>query len=181
MPRYAPVAAELSVQGYVFGYVWSRKAVKNYNLRVQADGTVSLSTPTYVTREQAERFLCEHVDFIRKAREKMAAHHPAKLYRLETGEQLPIFGVLHTVCVTKEKKRRIFLESGTLHLALPNPQNEGARAALFWQFAKSMVLHHMRTLTAEYAPFLLPARVPVPQVSLRRMKSRIFPFPIGLR
>ena len=172
MPRYTPVTGTLVLGDYTFPFVWARKAVKNYNLRVHTDGTVALSTPTRVTREEAERFLATHLDFIQRARAKTAAHHPARLYRLQTGETLPLFGVSHTVCVIRDKKRRAYSADGTLYLLLPDPTSERARAALFWQFAKETVLQRMRELTDHYAPLLLPAGTPVPTVTLRRMKSR---------
>ena len=71
MPKYLPVRAELTAQGYTFIYEWSRKAVKNFNLRVRPDGSVAVSSPTRVTQAQIEAFLLSHVDFIIKAKAKM--------------------------------------------------------------------------------------------------------------
>lgn len=38
-------------------YIWTRKRVKNWNLRVSPDGTVTLSTPTGVTGAEADRYV----------------------------------------------------------------------------------------------------------------------------
>ena len=172
MPRYLPVTAEICVHGYTFSYEWTRKAVKNYNLRVRPDGSVSVSSPTRVTQQQIEDFLRAHLDFIQKARARMAAHHPDVTCALNEGDTLSIFGVPHTVCLQAAKKATARTENGILLLALPDPQDVAARVRLFWRFAAKEVEREMTALTAECAPCFLPAGSPVPQITLRRMKSR---------
>lgn len=172
MPRYLPVCAELTAQGYVFSYEWTRKPVKNFNLRVRADGSVAVSSPTCVTQTRIEDFLREHLDFIRKAREKAATHHPEKACLLAEGDTLPIFGKTHTVCLLNAKKHAAYTENGVLYLALPDPQDATARTRLFRRFAASKVGREMRALTAQYAPHFLAAGEPLPRIALRWMKSR---------
>ncbi len=172
MPKYLPVTAAFCAQGYAFSYEWTRKAVKNFNLRVRPDGSVAVSSPTRVTKTQIEAFLLAHLDFIRRAREKMAAHHPEAVCMLAEGDMLPIFGKTHTVCLLNSKKSTAYAENGTLFLALPNPQDAGARVRLFWRFATDQVKREMGALTAQYAPYFLGENEPLPQITLRRMKSR---------
>ena len=172
MPRYSPITADFHANGYAFSYVWSRKAVKNFNLRVRPDGSVAVSSPTRVTKEQIEAFLLAHLDFIQGAREKMAAHHPEKACALAEGDTLPIFGKTHTVCLLNAKKREAYTENDTLFLALPDPQDAGARVRLFWRFATERVMREMTALNAQYAPYFLAGDAPLPQITLRRMKSR---------
>lgn len=172
MPRYLPISAEFCAHGYAFSYEWSRKAVKNFNLRVRPDGSVAVSSPTRVTQAQIEAFLLEHLDFIKKAREKMAQHHPAAICTLEEGETLSIFGKTHTVCLLNAEKHIAYVENGKLFLALPDTGDARARIRLFWRFATEQVTHEMQALTEKYAPCFLAAGAPPPQIALRRMKSR---------
>lgn len=172
MPRYLPVCAELDAQGYIFPYEWSRKPVKNFNLRVRTDGSVTLSTPTWITREQAEAFLLDHLDFIKKAKDKTATHHPEKACLLAEGDALPIFGKTYTVCLLKSKKYAAYTENGVLYLVLPDSADARARVNLFLRFAASEVEREMRALTAHFAPYFLTDGAPMPQITLRRMKSR---------
>ena len=172
MPRYLPVCAELNAQRYTFSYEWSRKAVKNFNLRVRPDGSVAVSSPTRVTQAQIEEFLCSHVDFIKRARDKMAAHHPAEVCALDEGDMLPIFGESHTVRLLKSKKQEVYAQDGTLFLALPDPSDTAARVRLFWRYAAREAAREMTALTARFASYFLPKEAPLPQIALRRMKSR---------
>ena len=172
MPKYLPVYAEIAVQGDTIPYEWSRKAVKNFNLRVRPDGSVAVSSPTRVTQEQIEAFLRAHLDFIRKARAKMAAHHPAKVCLLEAGDTLPIFGKTHTVCLLNAKKYEAYAQNGILYLCLPHPEDVAARVRLFWRFAAKEVEREMAALTARYAPAFLSDGAALPQLTFRRLKSR---------
>jgi len=172
MPRYLPITAEFCARGYAFSYEWTRKAVKNFNLRVRSDGSVAVSSPTRVTKTQIEAFLLAHLDFIRRARAKMAAHHPEELCTLAAGDTLPIFGKTHTVCLLNSKKSTAYAENGTLFLALSRPQDANARVRLFWHFAKELLAREMEQLTAQYAPYFLSEGTPLPQIALRRMKRR---------
>ena len=172
MPKYLPIRAVLFVQGDTISYEWSRKAVKNFNLRVRPDGNVAVSSPTRVTKEQIEAFLLSHVDFIQRARVKMAAHHPAKACMLGAGDTLPIFGKTHTVCLLNSKKQEAYAQNGTLFLCLPHPEDIAARVRLFWRFAASELEREMVALTARFAPYFLAEGTPMPNITLRRMKSR---------
>ncbi len=172
MPKYLPVTAELCAHGYTFSYEWSRKAVKNFNLRVRPDGSVAVSSPTRVTQAQIEAFLLAHLDFIVKAKGRMAAHHPEGVCALAEGDTLPIFGKTHTVCLLNAKKHAAYAEEGKLFLALPDPTDASARVRLFWRFAAEQLGREMQRMTAQYAPYFLAEGTAPPQITLRRMKSR---------
>ena len=172
MPKYLPVTATMHARGYVFDYEWSRKAVKNFNLRVRPDGSVAVSSPTRVTQTQIEAFLLDHLDFILKAKAKMAAHHPERIHTLSDGETLPIFGKNHTVCLLNAKKHAAYAEDGTLFLALPDTSDVRARVKLFWRFAADEVMREMEKMTSQYAPYFLEKGAALPTITLRRMKSR---------
>ena len=161
----------ITVGDISFSYTWERKAIKNYNLRVKPSGEVYVSTPRHVTREQLERFLADKAEFVAHALSRMAernaAHAPLSLAE---GEQLPIFGVLHTVCHRIEKKQRVFCEEGRLVLALPDPDDVRARERAFARFAARAVEQTCTGMTAAYAPAFGLEQPPL--VTVRRMKSR---------
>ncbi len=53
------------------------KKVKNINLRVRPDGTVTVSAPRRAGRAAVERFVREKADWIARARERAVQHTPA--------------------------------------------------------------------------------------------------------
>lgn len=70
-------------------YVLTRKAVRNYNLRLKGDGTPALSAPNRVPAAACDRFIAGHTDWIRAAQAKLA-QAPAPLAFPEPKTALPI-------------------------------------------------------------------------------------------
>ena len=56
-------------------YIWTRKRVKNWNLRVSPDGTVTLSTPTGVTGAEADRYVIGKAAWIDASRRRLAGRN----------------------------------------------------------------------------------------------------------
>ena len=175
MPKYKPTACVLMLPDGQIPYTWERKAVKNYNMRVRRDGSVSVSTPVRTTREQMERFVSQHADFLRRALERTnerLAQREAAILCLEAGEVVPIFGIPHTVCHAKAKKARVLCEDGRLLLCLPDPSDAAARLRAFKHFAAVETERVMREITQRYAPLTLPVGSAMPQIAVRWMTGR---------
>ena len=60
----------IALDGWTLDYEFSRKRVKNLNLRVRGDGSVAVSAPLRMPMEQVESFLRKKQDFLRCAVEK---------------------------------------------------------------------------------------------------------------
>ena len=172
MPSYKPQQRTLTVEGLTFTYVWERKAVKNYNLRVRRDSSIHVSTPTRTTEAQLERFLSDKIDFLKGALARTAARRTEGVCTLAEGEQIPLFGVSHTVMLQKAARISGECRNGTLFLRLPHPEDAAARIRAFYRFAEEQVGALTRALTAQYAPSFLPQEAALPAVTLRRMKGR---------
>ncbi len=155
---------------FSFDCHWTRKPIKNLNLRVTPKGEVRVSSPVRTPRAQVERFVRDHAELIRRALERAARREAGqKPLALLAGEQIPICGVLHTVCHQTAKKARVWCENGALMFALPDPTDEAARAKAFARFEAEMAREVLTRMTAEFAPcFGLDA----PVVTVRRMKGR---------
>ncbi len=96
------VFAALTLQGREIPYEWTRKKVKNLNLRIRADKTVAVSSPHSVTQNQIEAFLTKKANFILRALDKRA-DAPTPTYR--EGEQLPLLGRTLTLHFTDRIKK----------------------------------------------------------------------------
>ncbi len=155
-----------------FTYTWQKKAVKNYNLRVKPGGEVTVSTPRHITEQQLERFLLEKAEFLRRALQRTKERASAPVLSLATGEQLPIWGIVHTVRHEIAPRPRAYCENGQLVLALPHPDDVPSRARLFARFAREECEKYLTKLTVELSPYALPTGQDAPKIGLRAMKSR---------
>ncbi len=59
-------------------FSFEAKRVKNYNLRVHADGSVFVSAPARASQKDVAHFVLTHADFIRRAQKRQATRSQAK-------------------------------------------------------------------------------------------------------
>lgn len=100
-------------------YRFEYKRVKNYNMRVHADGAVTVSAPYGASREAVERFVLSHADFIRRARKRLAAREAAKDRPPSDGDTVFYLGVPYTLSL-REGERSLSLEKSEMRLTLPD-------------------------------------------------------------
>ena len=69
-------------------YEFTRKRVKNINLRIHADGAVCVSAPGYVSAEKVDEFVLSRAEFIENARKKLSARTPVPKEKQELMQSL---------------------------------------------------------------------------------------------
>ncbi|MCM1298618.1 MAG: M48 family metallopeptidase [[Eubacterium] siraeum] len=149
-------------------YELNRKSVKNMNLRVKKDGTVSLSIPYFVAYKQADDFVAKNADFIFSALEKVSAKTEKDPYTtFYLGERLKI------AALTSSKKGGELI-GGCLLLYLPKgySQQELDNALRFWQ-KKQAAGVFKDALDNAYGRFAEKGlKIPYPDLTVRSMTSR---------
>lgn len=110
-------------------YEFTPKRVKNINLRVRGDGTVAVSAPRWVTREQVEAFLIARWDWIDAALQRRAQRtQPA--FGWKDGEPFHLLGNLVMVKRVGGTRADATLSDDTLILVLPDPYDDAKAAAV---------------------------------------------------
>ena len=81
------------MRGRRIPYRWTKKKVKNLNLRVHRDGTVTVSTPPHVSLGRMESFLLANEDFIFRALARWDAmgQRLSEEYSLCDGDRSPFW------------------------------------------------------------------------------------------
>lgn len=167
-------ARVFTANGRSYPYTLVRGRVKNYNLRVKADGTLRVSAPVSAPISKIEDFLIRHAAHIDRARERMArqsSKRPQPL-SLSMGDTLPIWGVPHTVCVLCAKKRHAYPQNGTLYLAVRDPENAAERQKCFAEWLEHEAREGLTARMRELTPLFSPKPPKVPSLTLRTMKSK---------
>ena len=155
-------------------YTLTRKRVKNINLRIHPDGRVAVSAGAWVPLSAIEAFLRREEPFILAAERRRAAalqSRPRPL-TLSPGEQLPIGGILRTVCVEKAVRDRVALSGNALTLYVKDPADPALRGRVFFAFfnreADRVLAEHARALYPLFSP--RPASFPL--LKFRAMKTK---------
>lgn len=158
----------------IYTYTFERKTVKNLTLRIKQDGSLHISVPQRTALSRVEEFLASQTSFIENTRKKLAERQAAapKPLQLITGETLPIWGILHTVEVTKASKRHAYAENGTLHLAVRNPEDLAQRMKCFAEFLDREARTHLTARTRELCPCFAPKPPKAPTLTFRTMKTK---------
>ena len=164
----------LTLHGRQITYELTYKKVKNVNIRVKADGSVTVSAPQRVSQRQVEAILTQRADFILGALEKYAAldqvspnepcYHP--------GDTLWLLGKPYTLEVGKGKRNQVLLEGQRLLLTVKDTEDAVLRAKTVDAFYKDRCREITTDLVHQIQPVLQPLGVPLPEVKVRSMTSR---------
>lgn len=175
MKKPLPVLHErIDLGNKTIEYTWARKPVKNINLRVRSDGSVSVSSPVKMSEKTIREFLFDRADFIFSALdrfEKRRAQLPPQI-RFQAGDSFPLFGKAVLLNVKKGKPTGGWLEGETLTLTLPEPESEAQRKRAAEKWAKSALEERILQFCAKAKTDFLPFRIPTPTVKFRKMRSR---------
>lgn len=164
----------VKIDGLPLTYTLTRKSIKNINLRVQKDGSVTVSAPTRVPLSRIVTFLTTQADFIARARQfwqEKKEKLPPPL-TLTTGETLPIHGKAHTVIVQKGTKRGAFLADGKLILTVRDTGDSAARLAAFRAFLDGEAKRSISASLARFLPLFYPTPREMPTLTFRTMTSK---------
>lgn len=84
----------LNIDGLEIPVSVVRKRVKNLNLRVRADGTVTLSIPQHLPLARAQEFLERRGDWIAERVHRNIEHRPSPDFAGELPDRIPLWGKL---------------------------------------------------------------------------------------
>ena len=152
-----------------------RKAVKRFNLRVRRDGTVHLSVPNRTTIGEAEKFLCDHEEWVLGAlsrMEKRAEAHPGAEAVVDS---LPYMGGRLAVVWKAGSPARVEanMAEGRLTVTLPDPADTELRAAAIETFEKAETKKLVVALVDRYYPLFAARGVPYPKaIRVKVMTTR---------
>lgn len=153
-------------------YECIRKSVKNLNLRIRPDGTVTVSAPYSVPLWQIEDFLIEKKKFILRALisfEKRAEEAPPNPIRFVKGDTVSLFGMEFRLQITKDSCAKTHIEKDMLILA--EGGNTEKRREEFKRYAIERLEFLLHNLCNRVYP-LFADMTPSPQIKIRAMTSR---------
>lgn len=163
-----------------------RKRVKNFNLRVRADGSVCLSMPARATLDAAQQMLGRHVRWVEKRLARAAAAEKGRRGVLEAGF-VPLWGQRAEIALRlnetyRHAGARLVKEEGsetaakpqaviemTLPAALDAAAREEAAQALVEKIYRAEILRVLPAIAPTYENAL---GVQASAWSVRRMKTR---------
>ena len=142
------------LHGQQVSYELTRKPVKYVNIRVRADGSVSVSAGEWVSEGQIEAILQARALFLLRALEKFSAQadrRPAPLsYR--TGELLYLLGKRYVLVLEQGEKNTVCQKETQIVLTVKEPENAALRKRVMEAFLKALCLSVTSSLCGAIQP-----------------------------
>ncbi|MBE6563730.1 MAG: M48 family metallopeptidase [Ruminococcaceae bacterium] len=151
-------------------YDFTFKRVKNINLRVRGDGSVTLSAPYGTPSAMIDAFLRSREGWIR---EKIsAASHSAVPFTFSDGERMMLFGHSYPICVLEGKTNGIDWGKEALTFTVTDPTDRKLREALFRRWQTDLCRDTLLPICEKWREHFQARGVSYPTFTFRRMKTR---------
>ena len=163
----------IGLQGRLVTYELTRKAVKNINIRVRADGSVGVSAGHRVPKEEIEEILQRRADFLLNALDHFAAQ-PVRPDPGDYGQGAVVYllGKPYAVALAKGERNFVAEDEGNLVLTVKDPQDPALRTKTMEAFLSRRCLEVTEALCRQIQPDMAPLGVPMPKIKVRSMTSR---------
>lgn len=158
----------------VLTYTLHRKQVKNINLRVRIEGTVSLSANPRVSLSTIEDFILRKADFIFDALENFQEKAPldAPIPVSRTGDSVLYLGGELVIAVVEGKAKIPWNREGTLFVVTENVQDSAKIQRQVDKFFQQRSQELFASLMVKYQSLLDPYGIPLATLKIRSMTSR---------
>ena len=158
------------INGREITYEWIRKKVKNINLRVRGDGTITVSSPHTISQKQIDTFLIEKTNFLIHAIESVERHlsslPPPQTFA--EGDQIVLFGKPMTLHFSSLSDSKIKEENDVLILS-PEENEEKIKQNLR-RYAEKRLSETVISLCEKFYP-QFPEIDRFPEIRFRMMKA----------
>ncbi|MBR2481624.1 MAG: M48 family metallopeptidase [Oscillospiraceae bacterium] len=161
---------EICLGGRVLVYEFTRKRVKNCNLRIRDDGSVAVSAPPRMPMEQVEGFLQQKQEFIWKAVGRMETQRAPRA--AADGQEIPYLGAALRLHFEQGRRYGAQRTEGELYLTLPRADEEERRLAALERWEKEECRRVMTAALERVYPPFVSYGVPKPTLRFRSMRSR---------
>ena len=157
-------------------YSLERKAVKNLNLRVHADGSVHVSAPRLVPLAIVDRFVGDKAVFIQEARARFkgrqAAQEKLQGSDYKHGDIIYLLGKPVAIALIASDKNSIVLADSLIMLYLNDMENVALRQKMVQKLLAELCQQVFQGVLLEQYELVKPYGVPFPVLRMRTMKSR---------
>lgn len=155
-------------------YELNRKNVKNLNLRIKPDGTISVSANNRISQEKIDTFLVEHSDFILNALKKyeeLEKNKPGEI-KLITGDIVKILGTERTLKVESGSKNIVSCDKYFLTLTVKDTSDFELKKKVFEKWKKEQASKLITEICEAMYPYFKKYFSEFPQIKFRKMTSR---------
>ena len=160
--------------GTGISYQLTRKRVKNINLRIHPDGTVSVSAPLRSSLKTIDGFVLSKSTFIQKSLARFSEKRKWEISekRYVSGESFYLLGRQLRLRVSQSKRNHIEEDGVYLNLFCKAPDDYAQKKRLVEKFFKQKCAEVFTRLIEKNYPLFQKYGVPFPTLKIRAMTTR---------
>lgn len=165
---------QIMLNGQTVRYDLQRKRVKNINLRVRTDGTVTLSAAPNVPLRVIDEFLLENADRILAALTKCeeAAQNTPKPLQYVSGENIRVLGEDMPLLVVKGTQNTVAFDGITVTLTVKDTTDTACKQRVINQWLGNLCRDTVTSLCQKVYPLFSEFGFAFPKIRFRSMVSR---------
>jgi len=165
---------EINLYNRHFSYELVRKKVKNINLRIKSDLSISVSANKRISDEEVEKFLRTKADWIIKAVSYYEQKDRADIQELALvdGERVRLLGKELTIRLLGTNENKIELKNEIIYIMVKDINNAKKIKALWEKWYTDYTWNVIEQVVDRIVPIFKKYGIPRPQVKLRTMKTR---------
>lgn len=165
---------EITLNGQKISYDLQRKRVKNLNLRIKADGTVTLSAAPHIPQRVIDEFLLTNADRILAALTKCeeAARNTPKPLQYVSGERIRVLGEDNPLLVVKGSRNAVTFDGVTVTLTVKDTTDTTCKQRLINQWLRALCRDTVTSLCQRIYPLFSEYGFAFPEIRFRSMVSR---------
>jgi hypothetical protein len=153
-------------------YTLTRKNVKNINLRIHPDLSISVSANKYVPKRVIEEFILSKGEFITNSLEKLEKSQKKLEQSFCDNSTFDFFERSITVCITKADKPKICLQGDKLLVFAKDTQNQQLINKQIEKWIAQQSLPYFEKYFNKYKNIFSQYKIPNPTLTIRKMKSK---------
>jgi predicted metal-dependent hydrolase len=165
---------EIILNNKKINYELNIKNVKNLNLRIKPDGTISVSANNKIPQERINLFLTEQSDFIfnaLKKYEEISKNKPEE-NKLITGEKIKVLGIERNLIVEQGNKNFVFCDKNNFVLTVKNIDDFELKKKVIEKWEKEQATKLVTEICEAMYPYFKNYVSEFPQIKFRKMTSR---------
>ena len=163
----------IELDGRKIEYDLQRKKVKNINLRIRPDMSVSVSANIAVPLGYIESFLRSKSDHILRALDRFASRQPQQTKLLYvSGEMHNLFGNEAELIVIEGGSDGVIFDSGRIILTVADTSDTLRKKRVIDAWRRSLCEYALRGICEKIYPAFREYGIAFPELRFRKMKSR---------
>ncbi len=172
MGKEKPLSRVVRYHKNEISYSLVRKPVQNINIRVHADGSVTVSASPRVPVWVLDDYVLQKAEWILKCFEKYHARDLPSHVEYESGEKIRILGKEYTLSVVQSPRERVCVEDGKIYLLVKNIADPIKKKRVYDKWYNGQCEKMLRSIVDECLPLFAGYRIPNPELKIRQMKTR---------